>query len=440
MNSRFWIITLELTILLTTMSCSSQPKERPYLDSAIEVAKWLQSNSIETDSGKVWTSDPTDSSTISTNLYSGSAGVVLFFLEAYRAIKNEEYLQEAEAGADYLLSTIPESISAQWQAGLYTGIAGSGFVLEETFQISQKPKYREGALQCVRLLHESAKKKGAGAEWGKVTDIISGNAGTGLFLLYAAEKMKHFESKDLAIQVGSRLMELGTPEHNGLKWRMSEDYERLMPNFSHGTAGNCYFLASLYTETKQDKFLEGALAGARYLQAITTDSGLVFHHEPEGEELFYLGWCHGPPGTARLYYRLWEITDDKKWLDAVHHSAQGIMLSGIPQQKTPGFWNNVGQCCGSAGVSEFFLSLHQKTGEKKYLEFSKQVTADLLLRAGSTEEGMKWIQAEHRVRPELLIAQTGYMQGAAGIGMWLLRFDAFEQGMKAGIKFPDSPF
>ena len=41
-------------------------------------------------------------------------------------------------------------------------------------------------------------------------------------------------------------------------------------------------------------------------------------------------------------------------------------------------------------------------------------------------KGLRWVQAEHRVRPELLVAQTGYMQGAAGIGMWLLRLDAAE--------------
>ena len=53
---------------------------------------------------------------------------------------------------------------------------------------------------------------------------------------------------------------------------------------------------------------------------------------------------------------------------------------------------------------------------------------------------MRWVQAEHRVRPELLVAQTGYMQGAAGIGIWLLHLDAFDRGKKSWIRLPDSPF
>jgi lantibiotic modifying enzyme len=114
--------------------------------------------------------------------------------------------------------------------------------------------------------------------------------------------------------------------------------------------------------------------------------------------------------------------------------------SGIPEKQTPGFWNNVSQCCGSAGVAEFFLNLYRVTGELEYLEFAKRVATDLLRRAIRDGDGIKWIQAEHRVKPDLLVAQAGYMQGAAGIGMLLLHLDALEPGRAGGIALPDSPF
>jgi hypothetical protein len=64
-----------------------------------------------------------------------------------------------------------------------------------------------------------------------------------------------------------------------------------------------------------------------------------------------------------------------------------------------------------------------------------------LMAKATVEDGrMKWIQAEHRVRPELLIAQTGLMQGAAGIGLFLLHLDSFEQGTWPKINLPDSAF
>jgi hypothetical protein len=117
-----------------------------------------------------------------------------------------------------------------------------------------------------------------------------------------------------------------------------------------------------------------------------------------------------------------------------------VIKSGIPEAQTPGFWNNVGQCCGSAGVAEFFLSLHQATGRSDFLSFAERITQDLLGRSTREGKDLCWIQAEHRVRPKFLQAQTGYMQGAAGIGMWLLRLDAFHQGRDFSIVFPDSPF
>jgi lantibiotic modifying enzyme len=239
------------------------------------------------------------------------------------------------------------------------------------------------------------------------------------------------------------LIDLERPEAGGMKWAMNPKFPRLMPNFSHGTAGVAYFLATLYAETRNKEFLDAALAGARYLQAVAKTDGdvcLVFHNEPDGRDLYYLSWCHGPAGTARLFYRLYKTTGEQTWMDWVKKAARAEIKSGIPENQTPGFWNNVSQCCGSAGVAEFALSLHRVTGDREYLDFAKRITTNLLSRATREGDGLKWIQAEHRVRPELLVAQTGHMQGAAGIGAWLLRLDAFERGMKEGIEWPDSPF
>ncbi|HEY7699479.1 MAG TPA: lanthionine synthetase LanC family protein, partial [Vicinamibacteria bacterium] len=117
-----------------------------------------------------------------------------------------------------------------------------------------------------------------------------------------------------------------------------------------------------------------------------------------------------------------------------------VLDSGIPEKRTPGFWNNVSQCCGSAGVAEFFLSLHQVTKEREYLDFARRLTDDALARGTRDASGLRFVQAENRTEPELLQAQTGYMQGAAGLGLWLLRLHAFERGEPSGLGLPDSPF
>jgi len=100
----------------------------------------------------------------------------------------------------------------------------------------------------------------------------------------------------------------------------------------------------------------------------------------------------------------------------------------------------VGQCCGSAGVAEFFLALHRVTKNPEYLAFSRKVTRQLLARATRDAQGTRWVQQENRVQPDHLAAQTGWMQGAAGIGAWLVRLDAFEPGRAPAFRLPDSPF
>jgi lantibiotic modifying enzyme len=389
-----------------------------------------------------WPADPQNPKFVTPNLYSGVAGVALFWLEAHRATNEKKFRDYAQGAANYLRSQIPERADGA-NFGLYTGLAGIGFVLEQVGRVSGEKKYQQSALRCVELIKTHAKTVGHGVEWNDVTDIIGGSAGIGLYLLHAARTIANPDCVKTATEAGHRLIELGKEDRGALKWAMSPTFKRLMPNFSHGTAGVCYFLASLFQSTKDAKFIETAIAGANYLQVVADTKGdicRVFHNEPDGPELFYLGWCHGPVGTARLFYRLYQITKDEGWMEWVHRCARAILVSGIPEKSTPGFWNNVSQCCGSAGVADFFLSLYRITKKPEYLAFCEKMTADLIQRATRDDKGYRWSQAEHRIKPRETIAQTGYMQGAAGIGMLLLRLDAHQRSRKPPISLPDSPF
>jgi hypothetical protein len=78
--------------------------------------------------------------------------------------------------------------------------------------------------------------------------------------------------------------------------------------------------------------------------------------------------------------------------------------------------------------------------DRSYLEFCNWITARLLAKATLSGNQMFWVQAEHRVRPDLLVAQTGYMKGAAGIGTFLFKMDEASRDGRGKIVFPDTPF
>jgi lantibiotic modifying enzyme len=433
-------LAIAIAALLVTARGSAQVAPAPdYKAVAIDAAKWIRSARVGTPFGVAWPSDPRNPRSISTSLYSGSPGVVLFLLELYQTTGDAAYLQDARRGADDLLT----KIGSEPQSGLYDGVAGIGFTLGETWRATKDDKYRRAALAAVGALERRAEPVGKGVQWSNKTDIISGAAGIGLFLLYADQTLHAPAAQALAVRAGDRLIDLGEPSNGGARWTMDPSFPRVMPNFSHGTAGIAYFLATLFKATKEPRFLDAAYAGARYLRAIAKTDGdvcLVFHDQPDNPGLFYLGWCHGPAGTARLFYQLYTITRDATWMTWLKMSANGILTSGIPQQRTPGFWNNVGQCCGNAGVAQFFLDLSSVTNDRRYRDFAERMTADLLARATRDGAGTRWVQAENRVEPNVLVAQTGYMQGAAGIGTWLLRLDAAQHQRAAFVHFPDSPW
>jgi lantibiotic modifying enzyme len=425
---------------LRALSAMAPPTD---LEVAFKAAKWIRASRIETANGVVWPANPLKKDSVSTDLYNGFPGVILFHLELFHATQDASWLDDARRGANELIARLPE-MDAKQDAGLYTGLGGALFVLEETHRATGDARYREGAKQALSMIHRQAVRSTLGAVWqgpSATNDIISGSAGIGLALLWADQMIGDQDSRALAMAAGRTLMDIGVHDKGGTKWPTTKDATTLYPNFAHGTAGVAFYLATLLKMTGERSFLAGALAGAKYLQSIANTEGggfKVFHHEPGGEDLYYMSWCHGPAGTARLYHRLAQITGRARWEEIVHEAATATIASGAPEKQSPGFWNNISQCCGNAGIGEFFIALQRRQPKPEYQSMIDRVRANTLERATAEGDGLKWIQAENRTSPNDLVAQTGYMQGAAGVGAFYLHADALAKGRAPAIVWPDS--
>ncbi len=414
------------------------------MDVALAAARWIRRSRIETKAGVTWPADPLKPTSVGTDLYNGMPGVILFHLELFHATGDATWLDDARLGANELTAQLPAMAAAN-QMGLYTGMAGAVFVLEETHRATGDARYRDAARQALTFIHTQAVRTARGATWAgpsATNDIISGSAGIGLLLVWADQRMGDPASRTLALSVGHGLIDIGIQDHGGLKWRVAPDVTDLYPNFSHGTAGVAYFLSTLLRATGELPLMGATLSGARYLQAVANTEGggfKVFHHEPGGEDLYYLSWCHGPAGTARCFHRLAQITQHTRWDDVVQACARAIIQSGMPERQSPGYWNNVGQCCGNAGVGEFFITLARRSSTPDHVAMIRRVAANTQQRATVDGDGLKWIQAENRASPADVVAQTGYMQGAAGVGAFFLHADGLTKGRAPLIEWPDAP-
>lgn len=391
------------------------------------------------------------------SLYHGACGIILVLLELHAAGQDDGALAEAIAAGEEVQAYLARK---DWlSVSPSTGWPGYAFALNELARASGREDFRATAAACLDRLHAQAKSLGKGIGWiepmpfsditgmtgdREIYDQSVGAAGAGLVLLYAHAEGLHPAALEHAVAVGERLLEVAEPDADGLRWRMMSDmpFAFTAPNFAHGGAGVGYFLLQLHKATGETRYLDAAREAARYTLSRATPAGagrLICHTEEARKPIFYLGACHGPAGTGRLLLELHAVTGDETWLDAARSLVEGLTSTGAPEQRSKGLWNNHGQCCGDAGIGDFALLMAARTGDPKYRDLAQRCADVIVANSTVTADGRHWRQAEHRDRPEFLQAQTGYMQGAAGIASFLIHLATTDAGRPVRIAMPDWP-
>jgi len=203
-----------------------------------------------------------------------------------------------------------------------------------------------------------------------------------------------------------------------------------MPNFSHGLAGIATVVAVAGSELDRRDLVEAARSGAEHLVTLGDDSGEGFvvptriPPSPTVDEVTWT-WCHGPAGTSYLFAALERAGVDEvagrspaEWHRRCLSSER---TSGLPARLRPGFWDNDGRCCGTAGVGDVFLDSFERTGDPADLDFAVTLADALVERAVREGRYACWRFVEHRNAEPLLSPGVGWMQGAAGIAAFLFR-------------------
>jgi lantibiotic modifying enzyme len=409
------------------------------LNVAAQAANWILSREVdETAKDGYWPSRADLPIEEKCDLYYGAAGTLVFLHELNRAAGKEEYAEAMRRGIRFLDENLPNVKLF----GLYEGVAGIAFSLS---QLSENPDAAAVCSKAIDDLVAGAKKQAnGGVRWNDGNDIISGSAGIGLTLLSLGQELRRPELINLAVQAGTDLVSRSVLTACGRYWLHKIGAEKQYPNFSHGTAGIAYFLLKLYEQTGEKRFIDAAIDGANYLKSIASSNPptrcLLPHELPEQNDLFYLGWCHGPAGTGRFFYELFAVTNDPQWKTFANAAAESLLQSGVPEKQTPGYWNNISRCCGAVAIGEFFLARYRLTKAVSDRAFAIRIGEYLKTRAQTDSGGLKWIQAENRIEPDKEQAQTGLMQGAAGIGLFFIHLAELDGNTETAIRFPDSPW
>lgn len=263
------------------------------------------------------------------------------------------------------------------------------------------------------------------------TDLVLGTAGVVLAAAWAGGD----SAAEIMSTGGESLLRAADQTEAGLDWRMRPGHPASTPNYSHGTAGVATALAIAGHALDRGDFLSAARQGAQHLLAVGSldDHGFVVPHtlpysQREVEPVTYT-WCHGPTGTSHLFAALAFAGVEQVGGFEVGALRQrclhSVLTSGLPRRLRPGFWDNDGRCCGTAGVGDVLLDAAQDCPDQARGELllrSAQTMGDALVeRAVRDEAGARWQFLEYRQDPPLLPPRTSWMQGAAGIAAFLMR-------------------
>ena len=276
----------------------------------------------------------------------------------------------------------------------------------------------------------------------RINDLTLGTAG----VLLSALWLRRFGvagARRLAEQVAGVLMAEAEPLPTGTSWsfvprRFCTGPYPAMPNLSHGIAGIGATLALAGSELDRPDLTAAARSSAEHLVALGDTSGRGFvgprcipSAESGADEVTYT-WCHGAAGTSLFFLALdragvEDIAGHKPltWHRRCLHS---VRSSGVPARLHPGFWDNDGRCCGTAGVGDVFLDSWHRAGDDRDLEFALHLADTLVERAILDGPHAYWRFLEHRATEPLLPPGTGWMQGAAGIAAFLFRASRIVQG------------
>ncbi|MBU5471810.1 hypothetical protein KQI85_15870 [Falcatimonas sp. MSJ-15] len=417
------------------------------------------------------------------NLYVGTAGILHMYVELYQVLKKDEYRVIIDNMTQFLEKHVFDGIEIAKKEGefvpgmsqaFYSGIGGIGLVLNEVYRLNGDAHAKNGALQVIDYYKNTFTKTEEGIYWSGNSPIFF-DGGIILFLLDSYDTYRKVMDSDKVLinndlEVGNHnsnnadtvisenmqknikcldMIIKGTDyilshaiEHEGGAIEIDNlnvDFKHKEPNFEFGTAGAGYLFTKVYELTGDEEYLNAAKGSVQYLKSIAVRQKkgyLIPYKLGKYDDLFYLGNCHGPVGTAKLFYELYKVTGKEEYLSEVKALADGAHSLKAPFEQSAGFWNTTCICCGPAGYVPFYIGLYRATRDKEWLE--------LIHRVGEVLVGNRmdnhWNIAFDRTKTDVITAPAGYFTGTAGIVTALLQIYAIEKKLDGITGLIDDPY
>lgn len=427
---------------------SAAPED--YLKAALKAHRYIERFKEKHTEGVYWKNN--DNTTVDLGFQNGSAGIAYFYLEFYKTTQNKEFLDIAQDAFRYISlhwrkQAEVRNPDTKWlEFNFSSGLSGIANALLAYYEVTGDDQVLSSLQEIAKAYSDAADWQGTDVRWSGILNFALGDAGTAVVLLKIANVLGDEKLRLLAVAAAKTILKSAKPDpYGGKAWEIiPAGYTHSFPNFVIGTAGIAYALSVFYEHTQDPLFLEGAKSGVEYLKAISKkqkEGFLIPLTSDPNEQVFYVGGCHGPGGSSKVFYQLYRLTGEESYKRDVEDMAAGILSLEVPEVQSAGYWNNTCICCGTANITQFFIGLYAAFGNVQYLNTAERCANVLLGEAEEMgDDAIAWPVAETRLEPDNITISKGYMHGAAGIASALLQLYQAKTGIFNWTRLVDDPY
>ncbi len=362
----------------------------------------------------------------SEGLYSGVAGIVLFFIELYKQTKNQKYLEAVKEGSRWVAYYCENNPTAYY--AFFTGRMGAAYMMLQVGELLKDESYHKKALDIAAGCEQYL------AQPNGIDDLINGSSGTLLGLIHLHAHTKEESLMTSIKKITDHLIKAAHIGHKGLYWDRSSKSIRGLCGFSHGASGIGYVFLELgrYFNDKtfywiaeqafmyENQFYDNKTGNWPDFRKGYFDDETFEEHKAEylnGNKPFFTtpgsmsAWCHGAPGIGLSRLRAHELLNNPQYLTDINKAVIQTHKATIESENTNASYT---VCHGAGGNAMLFLDAYRTSKENKYLDYAEKVG----------ENGLKFIQENRKYISGYSTASVedySLFMGNAGVGYYYLQ-------------------
>lgn len=347
------------------------------------------------------------------DLYTGTAGVAMFLARLAR-YGDEPLLRSTARAAIRHAHAHRDDIPDEARHALYSGWLGIAWAM---FDVAEMLDDRTLVADAWRLVDAIR-----GRELPPMSlDIISGAAGVITALVGLFRRTGHPALIEEAMRHARFIINAANRDGDAWSWTtmpsMTDEPQKDLTGYSHGTAGIAAALLELHSVTGEGSLREAAERGIAYERRAFDEQQQNWpdyrnHMQSPQPERYPCGiaWCHGAPGIGLSRLRAYQLTGDA----SLRRDAEIAMQTTFKPLAQPTQYDNFSLCHGLFGNAELFLDASSVLNDPRQRAVAENVA----------RIGIDGIAAARQPWPCGVTGggeTPGLMLGLAGIGWFLLR-------------------